>query len=71
MEQHLIAEAEEMESCAFTWDQLYDLLSETLERFQRYLEQYDYDEEQAKQRVVLATLEGLGLDCPLRGFVLD
>jgi len=64
-------EAAEMDTCTLTWDQLYELLFETLETFQTYRDQYDYDEEQAKQRAVLATLEELELDSPLYGFVLD
>ena len=63
--------AAELDVCTLTWDQLYELLFETLERFQYERDQYDYDEEQAKQRAVLATLEKLQLDCPLYGFVLD
>ncbi len=60
-----------MDICTFTWDQLYKLLIETLELFQEYRDRYGYDEQQAKQHAVLATLEGLKLDCPLCGFALD
>ena len=67
----MIPEAAEMDTCTLTWDQLYELLFEALRRFQYYRDQYDYDEEQAKQRAVLATLEELRLDSPLHGFALD
>jgi hypothetical protein len=60
-----------MDTCTLSWDQLYELLLETLKRFQTCRDQYDYDEEQAKQRAVLATLEELQLDSPLCGVVLD
>ena len=54
-----------------TRDQLYKLLFEALKRFQYYCDQCDYDEEQAKQRAILATLAELQLDSPLYGFALD
>ena len=60
-----------MPTCTLTCDQLCELLVETLELFQEYRDQYSYDEEQAKQHAVLATLEELKLDCSLCGFALD
>lgn len=67
----MISEAVEMDTCTFTWDQLYELLFETLKRFQYYRDRYDYNEEQAKQRAVLAMLAELQLDNSLFGFALD
>ena len=67
----MISEAAEMDTRTLTRDQLYELLVEALKRFQHYRDQYDYDEEQAKQRAVFATLEELQLQGPLCGFVLD
>jgi hypothetical protein len=67
----VIPEAEKMDTLTVTWDQLYELLIETLELFQEYRDQYGYDEEQAKQHAVFATLERFKLDCPLCGFALD
>jgi len=67
----MISEAVEMDTCTLTWDQLYELLFETLKRFEYYRDRYDLNEEQAKRRAVLATLEELQLDSPLCGFVLD
>ena len=67
----MISEAAEMDTCTLTWDQLYELLFEALKRFQYYSDQYDDDEEQAKQRAILATLAELQLDNPLCGFALD
>ena len=67
----MIGEAVERDTCTLSWDQLYDLLLAALERFQYYRDQYEYEEEQAKQRAVLATLEELQLDSPLYGFALD
>ena len=60
-----------MDACTLTWDQLYKLLSEALELFRKYRDQYGYDEEQAKQHAVFATLEGLRLEFPVHGFALD
>ena len=67
----MIYEAVEMDTCTLDWDQLYELLFEALKRFQTYRDQYDCDEEQAKQRAVLATLAELQLDNSLYGFALD
>ena len=67
----MIAEPVERELCTLSWDQLHELLFRALERFQVYCHQYDYDEEQAKQRAILATLAELQLDNPLYGFALD
>ena len=60
-----------MDTCTLTRDQLYKLLSETLELFQEYRDQYSYDEEQAKRYAVLAALEGLKADCALYSYALD
>jgi hypothetical protein len=67
----MISEAAGMDTCTLDWDQLYELLFEALKRFQCYSDQYGYDEEQAKQRAILATLAELQLDSPLCGFALD
>ena len=67
----MIPNAAKMDTRTLTWGQLYELLSETLDQFQYYRDQYDYDEEQAKRRAVLVMLERLRLDCPPCGFVLD
>jgi hypothetical protein len=67
----MTANAVEMDVCTLTRHQLYDLLMEALKRFQYYQDQYDYDEEQARRRAVLATLNELGLDSALYGFVWD
>jgi hypothetical protein len=67
----MIPEAEILDTCTFTWDQLYELLFEALDLFQDYRDQYDYTEERAKQQAVLRTLQGLDLDSPLYADVLD
>jgi len=61
----------EMDVYTLTRDQFYELLMEALKRFQYYRDQYDYEEEQAKRRAVLVTLEEFQLDSVLYGFVLD
>lgn len=60
-----------MDVYTLTRDQFYELLMEALKRFQYYRDQYDYEEEQAKRRAVLVTLEEFQLDSVLYGFVLD
>jgi hypothetical protein len=67
----MIDETVEIETCTLSWDQLYELLLAALERFQYYRDRYQYDEEQAKRRAVLATLQELQLASPLYGFALD